>query len=49
MEDHSMRKVISYMNEEERRTLLVLADFGVALFSAGLAVEVFRFFVNLMT
>ena len=44
-----MRKVVSYVNEEERRTLLVVADFGVALFSAGLVVQVFRLFAQLIT
>jgi hypothetical protein len=40
--------MISYMNEEERQTLRVLADLGVAAFSAGLTVSVLRFFVNLI-
>jgi len=43
-----MRKVVSYMNEDERRALLWAADFGVAVFSAGLVVQVFRFFINLV-
>jgi hypothetical protein len=47
-EDRFMRKMISYMNEEERQTLRVLADLGVAAFSAALTVSVLRFFVNLI-
>ena len=43
-----MRKMISYMNEEERQTLRVLADLGIAAFSAGLTVSVLRVFVNLI-
>jgi hypothetical protein len=49
MEDHSMRKVISELEEDERQALLVLAEFGVAAFSAGLVVEVLGFIVNLFT
>jgi dihydroxyacetone kinase DhaKLM complex PTS-EIIA-like component DhaM len=49
MEEHSMRKVISDLDEEERQALLVLADFGSASFSAGLVVEVLRLFINLIT
>jgi hypothetical protein len=47
-EDRFMRKIISYMNEEERQTLRVLADLGVAAFSAELTVSVLRFFVKLI-
>jgi hypothetical protein len=47
-EDRFMRKMISYMNEEERQTLRVLADLGIAAFSAGLTVSVLRVFVNLI-
>ena len=43
-----MRKVVSYMNEDERRTLLWAADLGVAVFSAGLAVQAVQFFINLI-
>jgi hypothetical protein len=44
-----MRKVIEDLNQEERNALLVVADFGVAAFSAGLAVEVLRVLINLVT
>jgi hypothetical protein len=38
-----MRKVISYMNEGERRHLQIIADLGLAAFSTGLMVEVLKF------
>ena len=43
-----MRKVISYMNEEERRSLLLLADLGLSVFSAGLAVRTVQVLVGLI-
>jgi hypothetical protein len=49
MEEPLMRKVISGLDEEQRNALLELADFGTAAFSAGLAVEILRFCVNLVT
>ena len=48
VEDYSMRKVISYMNEEERRSLLLLADLGLSVFSAGLAVRTVQVLVGLI-
>ena len=44
-----MRKVVAGLDEEQKAALRVLVDFGVASFSAGLAVEVIRFLVNLVT
>jgi hypothetical protein len=44
-----MRKVVQELKEDERQALLILCDFGVASFSAGLVVEVLRAFVNLFT
>lgn len=44
-----MRKVVSLLDEEQRLALLELADFGTAVFSAGLIVAVLQGFVSLMT
>ena len=44
-----MRKVVAALDDEERKALLVLADFGVASFSAGIVVEVLRFCVGLIS
>jgi hypothetical protein len=49
MEDHSIRRVVSELDEDERQALLVLADCGVAAFSADFVVDVLGFFVNLFT
>ena len=48
-EDGRMRKVISALDQEQRDALLELADFGTAVFSAGLIVAVLQWAVNLMT
>ena len=44
-----MRKVISHLDDAQRAALMEWADFGTAIFSAGLIVEVFRGFVSLLT
>jgi hypothetical protein len=44
-----MRKVVSQLDDDQRQALLELADFGAAVFSAGLVAEVFRGLVSLMT
>jgi hypothetical protein len=44
-----MRKVVSHLDEEQRKALLELADFGAAVFSAGLIAEVFRGLASLIT
>jgi hypothetical protein len=43
-----MRKVVSQLDEEQREFLLELADFGAAVFLAGLVAEVFRGLVSLL-
>jgi hypothetical protein len=43
-----MRKVVSHLDDEQREALLELADFGAAVFSAGLVAEVFRGLVGLL-
>jgi dihydroxyacetone kinase DhaKLM complex PTS-EIIA-like component DhaM len=43
-----MRKIVSELEEDERQALIVLCDFGVASFSAALAVEVLRAFVIIL-
>lgn len=37
-----MRKLITWLDEEQREALLELADFGTAAFSAGLAVALLK-------
>jgi hypothetical protein len=37
-----MRRILAQLDEEQREALLELADFGVAAFSAGLAVAVLK-------
>ncbi len=37
-----MRKLMSWLDEEQREALLELADFGTAAFSAGLAVALLK-------
>jgi hypothetical protein len=44
-----MRKVVARLDEEQRGDLLQWADFGTAVFSAGLIVAVFRCLVSLVT
>jgi hypothetical protein len=44
-----MRKVISMLDEEQRGALLVLVDFGTAVFLAGLIVAVLQGLVSLLT
>lgn len=43
-----MRKLFLELEEDEREALVILCDFGVASFSAGLAVEVLRTFVTFL-
>jgi hypothetical protein len=49
MEDRTMRKVVSHLDDAQRQALLEWADFGTAVFSAGLVVEVLRGLVSLVT
>jgi hypothetical protein len=42
-----MRKVVGLLDEEQREALLELADFGSAMFGAGLAVAVLKAFFDL--
>lgn len=44
-----MRKVVSQLDDEQRAALLELADFGTAVFSAGLIVALLRSIVDLVT
>jgi hypothetical protein len=44
-----MRKVVSHLDDEQPKALLELADFGAAVFSAGLIAEVFRGLASLIT
>lgn len=37
-----MRKLMTWLDEEQREALLELADFGTAAFSAGLAVALLK-------
>lgn len=37
-----MRKILALLDDEQREALLELADFGVAAFSAGLAVAMLK-------
>ena len=37
-----MRRIVALLDEEQREALLELADFGVAAFSAGLAVALLK-------
>jgi hypothetical protein len=47
MEDISMRKAISELDDEQRAVLLEIADFGTAVFSSGLVVAVLKTVVDL--
>jgi hypothetical protein len=49
MEDRTMRKVVSHLDDVQRAALLEWADFGTAVFSAGLIVAVLHGFVGLVT
>ena len=42
-----MRKVIGLLDDEQREALLELADFGTAVFGAGLAVAMLKAFFDL--
>ena len=44
----TMRKLIAWLDEEQREALLELADFGTAAFSAGLAVALLKGMVDLV-
>jgi hypothetical protein len=41
-----MRKLIAWLDEEQREALLELADFGTAAFSAGLAVALLKVVID---
>ena len=43
------RKILALLDEEQREALLELADFGLAAFSAGLAVAVLKGAVDVIT
>jgi len=43
-----MRKLIAWLDEEQREALLELVDFGTAAFSAGLAVALLKGVVDLV-
>ena len=47
MEDMSMRKAISELDDEQRAVLLEIADFGTAVFSSGLVVAVLKTVIDL--
>jgi hypothetical protein len=47
MEDLSMRKAISELDDEHRAVLLEMADFGTAVFSSGLIVAILKSVVDL--
>jgi hypothetical protein len=47
MEDISMRKAISELDDEQRAVLLEIADFGTAVFSSGLVVAVLKTVIDL--
>ena len=44
-----MRKVVSQLDDEQRAVLLELADFGTAVFSAGLIVALLQSIVKFVT
>jgi hypothetical protein len=44
-----MRKVVSYLDDAMRGTLLELADFGTAIFSAELIVAVLQAVVGVLS
>jgi hypothetical protein len=43
-----MRKVVELLDQEQREALFKLTDFGIAIFSAGLAVCCLQGFVELV-
>ena len=43
------RKILALLDEEQREALLELTDFGLAAFSAGLAVAVLKGTVDFVT
>jgi hypothetical protein len=49
LEERTMRKIVAGLAENYRVMLLELADLGVAIFSAGLAVTALRGIVGLLT
>jgi hypothetical protein len=48
MEDSSMRKTISELDDEQRAALLEIADVGTAVFSSGLIVALLKAVVDLI-
>jgi hypothetical protein len=44
-----MRKVVSHLDDAQCSALLELADFGTAIFSAGLIVALLQVFIGLVT
>ena len=49
MEQTTMRKILALLDEEQREALLELTDFGIAAFSAGLAVAMLKGMVDFVT
>ena len=47
VEDSTMRKAISELDDERRAVLLEIADFGTAAFSSGLIVAILKSVVDL--
>jgi hypothetical protein len=43
------RKILALLDEEQREALLELADFGLAAFSAGLAVALLKGTIDFVT
>ena len=47
VEDITMRKALSELDDEQRAVLLEVADFGTAVFSSGLIVAILKSVVDL--
>jgi hypothetical protein len=47
VEETTMRKAISELDDEHRAVLLEVADFGTAVFSSGLIVAILKSIVDL--
>jgi hypothetical protein len=47
MEEASMRKAISELDDEQRAVLLEVADIGTAVFSSGLIVALLKTVIDL--
>ena len=49
MEETTMRKVFSLLDDEQRQALLEVVDLGTALVSAGLIASILKVFIELVT